>query len=137
LDGFQCIGHHATGLFTGCAPHFQRVTNVVGHRHVRKESVVLKHHADIAPVGRDAGDILAVDAHRAAIGLDETGQNHQDGGFARAGWPQQRNKFVFPDFQTDIPDGIQIAVGLGDAIYGNAGFIVWVGCGGGHINRYP
>jgi hypothetical protein len=64
--------------------HRQRERNVLLHRHVGKERVVLEHHADVALVRRAPGDVGAVDAQRAAVGLREPGDEAQQRGLARA-----------------------------------------------------
>ena len=50
----------------GDAAHLEREGDVLGGGHVREQRVVLEHHPDVAPVGRDARHVLAVDLDRAA-----------------------------------------------------------------------
>ena len=44
--------------------------DVVAHRHVRKDGVVLEHQADIAAIGGHVVDALAGDQHLAAVLAD-------------------------------------------------------------------
>ena len=39
-------------------------SDVVEHRHVREQRVLLEHRVDVAPVGRRARDVVAVEEHR-------------------------------------------------------------------------
>ena len=41
-----------SGVAPSDAPHFERKGDVLRRRHVREQRVVLKHHADVAPVRR-------------------------------------------------------------------------------------
>jgi uncharacterized protein YndB with AHSA1/START domain len=46
----------------------QGEADILGDREMGKQRVVLEHHADVAPGGRQRGDLQAVDPHRAGIG---------------------------------------------------------------------
>ena len=109
--------HHVQSAFDlgvqlglGHFAHRQRVGNVLGHRHVRKQRVVLEHHAEIALVRRCAGDLAAIEHDVARGGRLEPGQHHQRGGLARARWPQQRQELAFADVQVQILDHQGVAV---------------------------
>ena len=60
LHHLQCALDFGVALGVGQLAHPQRVGNVLGHRHVRKQRVILEHHAKVALVRRRAGDGLAV-----------------------------------------------------------------------------
>ena len=49
---------------------------------------MLEHHIDGAPVGRNAGHVLASNENVAFAGLLETSHHTQAGRLAAAGWPQ-------------------------------------------------
>ena len=94
---------HPLGLLGfGYTAHRQRVGHVVAHRHVRKQRVVLEHHAEIALVRRGAGDGLAVEQDLAGGGRLEAGQHHQRGGLARARGAQQRQELAAADVQVEL-----------------------------------
>lgn len=80
----------------------QGKAQVVGHGHVGKERIVLKDHADVAPVGRDTVDDLPAQQDLAARRRFETGEHHQRGGLARTGRAQQGQEFAAPDVEVEI-----------------------------------
>jgi len=51
---------------------------------VGKEGEVLKHHAEVARVGRHAGQVTAVEAHRATVGRLQPGDDAQQRRLATA-----------------------------------------------------
>ena len=53
------------GVRTALKPEPER--DVLGHAHVRKERVVLKHHPDPADLGRRHGDVAAREPNRALV----------------------------------------------------------------------
>ncbi len=76
----------------------QPVADVLQHRHVREQRVVLEHGVDVAVIGRNAGDVLAVDRRRAAGRLLEAGDQAQAGGLAGAAtapaWRRTRRRWM-------------------------------------------
>jgi hypothetical protein len=56
---------------------------------VLEGGVVLEHEADLAPLRRHAGRVLALDLHRARIGLLEAGDDPQQRRLARAARAEQ------------------------------------------------
>ncbi len=78
--------------------HLQRKGHVLEHVHVRPDRVGLKHHAEIAPVGRDE-DTLGGREHDASAKLDlaalrplQSGDGAQRRGLAAAARPEQREQ---------------------------------------------
>jgi hypothetical protein len=70
------LGHQAAGL----AVEPQRQGDVVGHLEQRVQVVALQHHPDPAPPPGplhrgQAGEILTIDDHRPAAGLQEAGEH--------------------------------------------------------------
>ena len=72
----------------------QRKPQVVGDGHVRKQRIVLKHHADVALMRRHAIDDLAVQQDLAGCRRFEAGKHHQAGCLARSGRSQQGEEFA-------------------------------------------
>ncbi len=70
-------------------PHPKTEADIVGDAHVRKQGVVLEHHADFALFHRHVLDRPVADPHRALVGEDETGNRPQQGRLAAARRPQQ------------------------------------------------
>ena len=71
---------------------------------MRKQRIVLKHHADAAFMRGHVVDILAVQQDLAMGGGFKAGQHHQAGGLARAGWPQHGEKLALADGEVQIFD---------------------------------
>jgi hypothetical protein len=76
--------HAALLLVLGHLAHGERIGHVLAHAQVRKQRVVLEHHAEVALVRRRAGDRLAIEQYLAGGWRLEAGQHHQRGGLARA-----------------------------------------------------
>ncbi|MNH47454.1 hypothetical protein D3C79_1106940 [compost metagenome] len=71
---------------------------------MRKQGVLLEHHADVACVGGDAGDRAAVDQDLAAGHVLEAGEHHQASGLAGAGGTEQGDEFALGHIQIEILD---------------------------------
>ena len=76
------------------AAHLKRKRQVFRDRHVREESVILKHHADAALVRRHVVDRLPVQQDVAVGRYLEPGEHHQHGGLAGAGRAEHRQKLA-------------------------------------------
>ena len=71
--------------FTFAAVHasnFKRKREILRHRHVGKQSVVLKHHADATFVWWHVVDWLTIEIDFAVSGGFKTREHHQTGGLA-------------------------------------------------------
>ena len=88
----------------------QSIGHVFCHRHVRKESVALEHRIDVAPVGRQVGNILAAYLDDARIGILETTDQAQNRGFPRSGRPENGHELSGTDLQRDIADRRDTAI---------------------------
>src|SRR6266566_3273227 len=75
--------------------------DVLPRRHVREEAVGLKDHPHVAPVGRRAGHVLAVDDDRAGVGPVKAGHEPQRGRLAAAGRPEQREELALLELEVD------------------------------------
>ena len=80
---------------------FSGKADVVGHRHVREQRVVLEHHADVAAVRRQRDDRLAVDGDVAGGRHLEAGDHHQGRGLARAARAEQGQELARADVERD------------------------------------
>ena len=65
--------------------HLQAVLDVLGHRHVGEERVLLEHRVDVAAAGGQRGDVDAAEPDGARGGLFEAGDHAQHRGLARSG----------------------------------------------------
>ena len=75
--------------------------DVVGDRHVREQGVVLEDRVHVAPVGRDLGDVLALEADLPRRRLLEAGDHAQGGGLATARRPEQGEELAALDGDVD------------------------------------
>ena len=94
--------HTAVRRLARDAAHAQGEAHVFCHRHVWKQCVALEHHADVAVLGRNPVDRLAVQVDLARGGGFKAGQHHQRGGFARARGSEQREEFALCNVQRQI-----------------------------------
>jgi hypothetical protein len=94
----------------------EREADILGHGHVRKERVALKHHADAAPVGRHSHERRAVDVDLAARGVVEAGDHHQRGGLAGSARTQQGDELARLDREAHIIDRGHGAEALADLV---------------------
>ncbi len=63
---------------------------------------MLEHKADLTVTGMQTAHVGAVKTNMPAGLVLKPGNNTQQRGFARAGWPQQRNHLSGRDIQRDI-----------------------------------
>jgi hypothetical protein len=75
--------------------------DVLGHRHVREQRVVLEHEPDVALVGRQGHELAAPHLDAATVGPEEAGDDHQQRRLARAGRAEQREELPGPDVEVE------------------------------------
>ena len=92
------------GLALGLAhpAHLERKGEILGHRHVRKEGVVLEHHPDAALVRRHEVDRAAVEADLAVRRRLEACEHHQAGGLARARRPEHGQELALRNREVQV-----------------------------------
>ena len=78
--------------------------HVLADRQVRKERVVLEHHADLAAMGRQPGHVHAVDPDRAGVGRLEPGDQVQGGRLAAARGAEERQELARLDRERQLVD---------------------------------
>ena len=109
LHQLQQLEHLAPDLLGGRplrAPlHPQAEGDVLEHRHVPEQRVVLEHEADLALAHVAVGRVLAVEQHAAAVGRLQAGDDAQQRGLAAARRPQQRHQLARGERQADIVQG--------------------------------
>jgi hypothetical protein len=82
LDQLKGTLDAAGDIAAADAAQLERKGDVGSHIHVRKQGIVLEHHAHVALVGRQANDLLRSELHAAGIRSYETGQDHQQRGLS-------------------------------------------------------
>jgi hypothetical protein len=95
--------------------HLQRERDVVPHRHVGEQRVVLEDDADVAVLGRHARDRASVDRNLALGRSGESSHHHERGGLARSAGPEERDELAAPDVQIDRIDRRRARVALREA----------------------
>ncbi|MGY3368949.1 hypothetical protein ACVWZL_006074 [Bradyrhizobium sp. GM2.4] len=102
-----------------CARHtgaLQAEGDVVAHRQVRKQRVVLEHHVDRPLMRQRLRDVLAAEQNAPLIRRFETGEHAQKRGLAAAAGPEQRKELAGLDVERDAIDGPERPERLGDAL---------------------
>jgi len=87
---------------------------------MRKQGQRLEHHAEIALVGRDAGDVLAVEPDSAAGRQVEPGDHPEQRGLATTGRSEHANEGAMRHRQLDIVDRGESPEFLRDVVEGKA-----------------
>ena len=82
--------------------HPQAERDVLEHRHVAEQRVMLKHEADMALAGAVRQRVLAVERNLAGVGPVQPGDDPQQRGLARARRPEQRQQLAIGDLEVDI-----------------------------------
>ena len=89
--------------------------HVLHQRHVGEEPQILEGAGDAAlddHVGRETGHILAGEPHLAAIGLDEAGDQVEEGGLAGAVRPDNADDRARHDVEVDPSHRLNAAEGF-------------------------
>ena len=84
--------------------HLHSVLDVLRHRHVRKQRVLLEHRVDVPAAGRQPGDVHAAEPDDAGGGLFEAGDHAQHGGLARPGRAEDGEELAVVDGQVGAVD---------------------------------
>ena len=82
--------------------HPQPVAEVLAHRHVRVERVVLEHHRDVAIARRELGDVAPADQDRPLGDVLEPGDHAHQGRLAAAGRADQHHELPARDLERDV-----------------------------------
>ena len=91
--------------------------DVVVDVHVREERVFLEYGVDLALVGRDVHDVLAVEEDLALGGLQEAAEDTQQRRLAAAGGTEQGDELVFVNIQADaLEDDLPVLKALDDIL---------------------
>ena len=102
-------------LRPGDVAHPQPVLDVLRHRHVREQRVVLEHGVDVPGVRRHPGDVAAGELDPPGVRQLEPGDEPEQGGLARPGRPEQGEELPGPHHQVDVRERGHVAVPLAQA----------------------
>jgi hypothetical protein len=96
------------------AARAQREFDVIGHRHVAEQRVVLEHEADFAVACTEVRDVAAVQHDAAVVDGRQPGDRAQQRALAAARWAQQHEQLAVGDVRRDVADRSAAVVLLGD-----------------------
>ena len=120
------------------APDAQRELDVLAHRHVAEERVVLEHETNAALAGVHEGDVAPVQRDAAVIDAGQAGNSAQQRALAAAARPEQHEELAARDLERDVVDDGHAAVAFRDLfeLDGHAGstFLRMVGSRGHEIS---
>ncbi|KAG1385888.1 hypothetical protein G6F60_014675 [Rhizopus arrhizus] len=103
--------------------HTQAEGDVLEHRHVLEQRIVLEYEADLTLAHIDRGGVFAGEQHTAGIGRLQPRDDAQQRGLAAAGRPEQHHELAVADVQVQRAHGLEVGIGLLDALQGYAGHI--------------
>ena len=86
--------------------------DVLVDRQVREQRVVLEDRVDVALVGRQPGDVLALELDRALGRLLEAADHPQRRGLAAAARAEEAEELAVADLEVDVVDGEEALVGV-------------------------
>ena len=95
-------------------PRAQPEGDVLEHRHVAEQGVMLEHEADMALADAAGKRIHAVELHLAVVRPVEPGDNAQQRGLARSGRAEQRQELAGVDLQIDPVQRREVAEPFAD-----------------------
>ena len=104
------LAHLAIDLVGGRLARAQPEGDVVVHRHVRIERVILKHHRDVAPARRLVVDDLAADLDRSLVSVLEAGDRAQQRAFAAARLADKHRELAGRNLEIDTLHRMHVAV---------------------------
>ena len=93
----------------------QREGQVLEHRQMRIERILLEHEGDVAGSRRQARGVAAGDVDRALLRLFQAGDQPQRRRLAGAGRPEQHHELAIGDTQVEVADRCDIAERFRDA----------------------
>ena len=102
----------ASGHFADAQPE----RDVLEHRHVAEQGVVLEDEPDVAVAGRVAGDVVVLEEHGAAVGHFQPGDDAQQRRLAGAGRAEQRDQLPGGALDGDVVECDEVAEPLGDVL---------------------
>ena len=97
--------HLLLAHLVGTLQILQGEQDVLLHRHVGIQGIVLEHQADAPVLGGQLGDIVLTEEDLARGGLLQAGDHVQRGGLAAAGGAQKADQLAVGDLEGEIIDG--------------------------------
>ena len=119
-DPGDALGH----LALRDAPHLEPEREVLPHRHVGEEGVVLEHHADVPLLRWQPHDVVVVEEDVARARLLESRDAPQGGGLAAARRAEEGDELVVPDLELEPVHRGHVAEALGESSNRELGHVV-------------
>src|SRR6185437_991200 len=85
-------------------PHAQRELDVLSHRHVTEQGVVLEHQADPAVARRHVGHVTPVQCDTAVVDSRQAGNGAQQSALAASAGPEENEELTVADVERNIVD---------------------------------
>ena len=101
LDQLQQFGDTALLRAFFHAAQAQRIRDIFTDGHVREQRQRLKHHAEVALVGRHTADIVPVETDLTGAQGFQARDQAQQGGLATTGRPEETHQFSFRQMEID------------------------------------
>ncbi len=121
LDEAQHFLDPGDDVRLGQAILLQTESDVLFYRHVREKRIGLEHHVGGSLIGRNAGNILALQQDAALGRLLETSQHAHQRGLAATGGAEQREELTLVNIKRQIVDGDEITKTFGDVFKADEG----------------
>ena len=93
-------------LRAGIAAEFEPVGHVLQHAHVRKQTIGLEDGRNRPPLGRECGNILSVEKHSAAVGLEKAADHVERGRLAAARRAENAQKSALFQAEGEVMHGV-------------------------------
>ena len=106
------VQHLLLGQLIRAGQVLQREQDILQHRHVGIQGVVLKHQPNAALFSGKLGHIVLAEENFAGGGLLQTADHVQRGAFAAAGGPQQTDQLAVGNFKIEVVDGDHLFAGF-------------------------
>ena len=105
----ELVGAHFN-LVLGQVPVFQAEFHILPHRIVGEDSVVLKHHADVALGGIEIVDALVPKVKVTALDAVEAGDHTKQCGLSTTAGAEKGEELAWPDINTQVRDNDVVTV---------------------------
>ncbi len=105
FEELRGVVHAADDFLLGELAQLEAKGQVLAHRHVRVQRVVLEYHRDVAVLRRDVVHAALADEDVAPRRVLEARHHAQRGGFAAARWTDEHHELAVEDLEVQVVDG--------------------------------
>ena len=115
-DGGEHFSHARALFCLAYTTRHQAIGDILSHRHMRKQRVILKDNADFAQIGRQIIHGTVANHHLAGCLTNEARDDTQQRRLAAARRAKQRDQLAGFHFQRHIINGTRIAIAVNDPV---------------------